>query len=90
MKPFLFDGYTNILGAPVNWSAEKYGFCDGLPILSKNGLCISVWKLSWRERLAILTGANIQLRVVSAHTHAPVALCTTRVAKSPPPPRQGE
>lgn len=79
MRPMKFTGYEVVLGAPKGWDDTAFGPCDGLPIRrDERGSCISVWKLTWRERLAIFLGANIMLDVHSGPTQPPVALRTTR------------
>lgn len=80
MRPRLFTGFQRILGAPANWDAERFGSCEGLPVVRDDDAWISVWQPSWRERWAILTGADVMLEVVSAG-HPPVAIRTTRSPK---------
>lgn len=78
MKPMFFTGYQRVLGAPPDWDEHRRGRCDGLPICVDDDAFVSVWKLSWRERWAILTGANVMLEVATMRGHPPVALRTTR------------
>jgi hypothetical protein len=82
MKPIVFEGYELILGAPKDWDASVNGPCLGLPIARDNGCCVSVWDLSWRERLAVLFGGRIAVWVHSGRTQPPIALGVTTVEKA--------
>jgi hypothetical protein len=56
---------------------EAYG-TDGpvldLPVYIGGGEIISRWRLTWRERLAVLIGGDVWLRVLAARTQPPVCL----------------
>lgn len=78
MKATDFDGVNLVLGAPPGWDKEFYGPCDGLPVMRRDGICISRWTLTWRERLAILFGRAIFLHVASGATQPPVMLTIDR------------
>lgn len=62
------DGFTNVLGEPKDWNREANGEVFGLPVrIEQHGdtvSCTSAWKPSPDELTALLTGANINLRVV--------------------------
>lgn len=66
--------YVNAtLGKPTNWD-ESLGHCRNLPVcVTDDPIVYSWWRLSWRERLAVLFGKPIRLSVVG-RTHAPVAI----------------
>jgi hypothetical protein len=65
---------ANILGAPADWGACKYGPCIGLPVLvTDDPFIVSWWRPSWRERLAILLGRPVRVCLVG-RTHAPIAI----------------
>jgi hypothetical protein len=51
------------LGATKGWDAERHGPCEGLPVAHGDGVFYSCWKLSWRERDAILFGRPVRLCV---------------------------
>jgi hypothetical protein len=72
MTPHRFiQANTTLGGGP----ADKYGTDDDvsdLPVFKGGGEIISVWRPSWRERLSILFGGSIWLRVAASRTHPPV------------------
>jgi len=78
MNPIYFEGYDITLKPPRDWDEAKYGPCTSLPIQSRSGVSLSVWKPSLRERLAVLFGAKIALHIVSGQGHPPVGLSLTR------------
>ena len=78
MTPIRNKFTNHVLGAPVNWDAEKHGPCIGLPICAADeGYNYSYWSLSWRERLQVLFGRPVRLCVLSTTGHPPVMLDTT-------------
>ena len=74
MKPLDFEGADTILGAPPGWDKEKHGPCEGLPIMRRDGVCISCWKLTWREKLKVIFGGYVFCHVASGETQPPIAL----------------
>ena len=74
MKPETFPGVDVVLGAPENWDESKHGECEGLPIMKRDGICISCWSMTWRERFSILFGQRIMVHVASGETQPPIAL----------------
>jgi len=70
-----FEGQTLVLGAPREWDHDAYGKCAGLPVRRDNGMYSSLWRPTWRDRLAILFGARLRLFVVGK-VHPPVAIET--------------
>lgn len=64
---------TRTLGAPKKWDEEKDGPCLGLPITDSEGVMLSFWKPSWKERVALITGKPVRLAVHSSG-HPPVWL----------------
>lgn len=68
---------TRILHAPKDWDSNLYGTCKTLPIIDHEGIMYSYWKVTWKERIAILLGKRIRLCVVGT-THPPVALDTNK------------
>lgn len=79
MTPISFKGQQAVLGAPPDWD-ESQGSCDGLPVLRVGENFISFWKPTWRERIALLFGAKIQLTIVGAG-HPPVAIDVNRIVR---------
>lgn len=74
MTPTKFDGMDGVLGAPDGWDGDMHGPCAGLPVMRRDGICISRWRLTWRERLGILFGRAVYCHVASGETQPPVAL----------------
>lgn len=74
MKPIKFYGYDGVLGAPESWDEDAHRPCIGLPVKRQDGKCISCWKPTWRERIAMLFGRPIWLHVASGQTQPPVAV----------------
>ena len=74
MKPISFHGVNVILNAPENWDEEEHGECKVLPVMRTDGMCISKWSLSWRERLDILFGKSIFVYIASGETQPPISL----------------
>lgn len=85
MQPVHFRAQTVVLGAPVNWNAEKSGPCRGLPVHRDEieNTWHSCWRPSWREAFALLFGRCVWL-CVSGGGHPPVSL---QVARQNPPLR---
>ncbi len=74
MKSCRFIGMTKTLGAPPDWDEKTHGPCVGLPVMISDGVCISCWSVSWKERLWILFGKKVFLHVVSGNSQPAVAL----------------
>jgi hypothetical protein len=79
MTPIHFKGQQAVLGAPADWD-ETQGPCAGLPVLRVDSNFISFWKPTWRERIALLFGAKIQLTLV-CDGHPPVAIDVNRIVR---------
>ena len=73
MKPVNFEGAT-VLGAPRDWDAETHGPCVGLPVMRRDGTCISLWQATWRERIKLLWHGQLWLHIASGQTQPPVSL----------------
>lgn len=76
MKPMMMPTTTTVLGAPRDWNKDKHGPCEGLPVTESEGCLYSYWKLTWKERLAVLVGKPVRLCVASL-AHPAVALEVT-------------
>ncbi len=75
MTPIHFPGEDIVLAAPANWDITRDGPCSGLPVSrEEEGICLSKWRATWSERLRILIGKPISLRVVSGRTQPPVSI----------------
>ena len=75
MKPTEFSEQTKVLSKPVGWSDDE---CSPLGVWTDGRECISRWEPTLRERIALLFGAPVWLRVVSGKTQPPVALQAKR------------
>ncbi len=78
MKPTNFIGVNKVLGPPENWIETTHGPCEDLPIMHQHGICISRWRLTWKERWRLLIGAAVWCRVASGQSQPPVALSVER------------
>lgn len=75
MNPLEFKQQLVILTRPDNMTDEE---CGPLPIYSDGQLCVSLWQMSWRERLSSLFFGKVWLLVYSGRTQPPVTLLATR------------
>jgi hypothetical protein len=75
MGPLEFEQQSVILTKPDSMTEEE---CGPLPIYSDGQLCISLWEMSWRERLSSLFFGRVWLWIYSGPTQPPVALRATR------------
>ncbi len=75
MKPLEFEQQSDILGKPDTMTDEE---CGPLPIYSDGQQCISLWRMSWRERVSSLLFGRVWLHVHSGRTQPPVGLQVTR------------
>lgn len=75
MEPLKFEQQVVILTKPNNMTDEE---CGPLPVYSDGQQCISLWRMSWRERLSSLFFGRVWLQIYSGKTQPPVALLATR------------
>ncbi len=75
MKPLEFEQQSAILAKPNNMTDEE---CGSLPIYSDGVYCVSLWRMSWRERLSSLFFGRAWLLVYSGKTQPPINLLVTR------------
>ena len=88
MKPVDFRESNKVLRKPESMTDEE---CGSLPIHNtKDGQCISCWKLSLKERLNVLFGGVIWLGVCSGITQPPVWISSVRPFEPLPKPKRGE
>ena len=79
MKPTKFDeANKNLTGSREGYS-EQVEAVDPLPIFTNGEQCISLWKMSWRERFSALFFGKVWLAVLSGESQPPVALFATKV-----------
>ena len=69
MKPIEFKQQTKILLKPQSLTDEE---CSSLPVYSDGEQCVSLWKMSLKERLKALFFGRAWLYVLSGDTQPPV------------------
>jgi len=75
MEPEKFPQANKELLKPEDWTEEQ---CGTLPVYTDGQQCISLWKMTWRERVSALFFGRMWLIVHSGQTQPPVALMATR------------
>lgn len=75
MDPIHFPQATKKLGPPKGMTREE---CGDLPVFTDGQQCISLWKMTWRERFSALFFGKIWLSVYSGQTQPPVWLMATK------------
>ena len=71
MKPTEFEYQTNILSRPKGMTENE---CGSLAIHTDGHTCISLWRMTWRERVSALIFGRVWLSIHSGVTQPPVAL----------------
>lgn len=71
VKPSNFEQSNACLKRPGSMTAEE---CESLNVLKVNGMQISLWKMSFIERIRALIFGRVWLYILSGPTHPPVAL----------------
>lgn len=77
MNPIQFPEQNCELAPPSNFDPAQSNAADeivSLPIYRDGEQCISLWKMSWRERVSALIFGRVWLQVLSGMTQPPVAL----------------
>ncbi|WP_426491078.1 hypothetical protein [Hymenobacter sp. 102] len=67
--PVEFPEQTAVLQKPANMTDEQ---CRPLPIMRKDGQCISVWKLTPEEMVSVNLTHSVVVGVVSGVTQPPI------------------
>lgn len=75
MKPSNFKEANKTLQKPAGMTDAQ---CSPLPIWNNGKDCISLWRLSWKERLSVLFFGRIWLCILSGETQPPVWLDASR------------
>ena len=75
MNPTHFEQVTNVLERPDSMTDEE---CGPLPIFRENGTCISLWRMSLRERISALFFGRVWVWVYSGKTQPPISLSAER------------
>jgi hypothetical protein len=71
MDPIKFEQANKNLAKPQGMTDEE---CGSLPVFTDGMQCISLWQMTWRERLSALFFGKIWLSVYSGQTQPPVWL----------------
>lgn len=74
MEPKEFPQVNRRLAAPAGMTPEQVGT---LPIFSDGQYCVSLWQMTWQERLSALWHGHVWLYVMTGNTQPPVALEVT-------------
>jgi len=75
MEPDKFPQAIKNLTRPEGMSEEE---CGALPVWTDDKQCISLWRMTWRERLSALFFGKVWLSVHSGQTQPPVWLMAAR------------
>lgn len=75
MEPSTFKESNKTLLKPEGMTDEE---CGSLPVWTDGKECISLWKMSWKERLSAFFFGKVWLFVVSGQTQPPVSLLAAR------------
>jgi hypothetical protein len=75
MEPINFSQSNKILLKPESMSDKE---CGSLPVLTDGTQCLSLWRMTWRERISALLFGRVWLWVYSGETQPPVALEVSR------------
>lgn len=75
MEPIKFKQANKELLKPQSMTDEQ---CGSLPIFTDGNECISLWKMTWKERLSALLFGRVWVWVVSGRTQPPIALWAIR------------
>ena len=71
MEPIKFKQSNKELLKPEGWTDEQ---CESLPVYSDGEQCVSLWKMTWRERLSALFYGKVWLFVYGGKTQPPVGM----------------
>ena len=71
MTPITFKEQTKDLQKPSSISDEE---CRSLPVFCDGKLCISKWKMSFKERLHCLLRGYVWVSVHSGNSQPPIAI----------------
>jgi hypothetical protein len=75
VEPSKFKQSNRDLLKPQGWTDEE---CGSLPVFTDGKVCISLWQMTWKERIQALLFGKVWLFVHSGQTQPPVALMAER------------
>lgn len=76
MEPIQFEQANKNLLKPEGMTEEE---CGSLPVFTDGKQCISLWKMTWRERLSALFFGRIWVSIHSGQTQPPVWLMAKKL-----------
>lgn len=86
MKPVEFPQVNKTYEKPAGWTDEQ---CSPLPTWTDGTQTISLWKMTWRERISALIFGRVWLFVVMEGAQPPVDLQAKRDVFTNPNPSRG-
>jgi hypothetical protein len=75
MLPDKFPEANKTLNKPQGMTNEE---CLPLPVFTNGEQCISLWRMTWRERLYALIYGKVWVQVLSGQTQPPIALTVAK------------
>lgn len=86
MKPISFPEANKNLQPSGKRYSENIESVHPLPIWTDGEQCVSLWRLSWRERIGILLRGTLWVQVLSGNSQLPIAFWTKGKFFSAPSP----
>jgi hypothetical protein len=90
MKPIGFPESNKTLQPSGQTYSENVKAVKPLPIWSDGEQCVSCWRPSWRERLAILIYGRVWIAALTGHTQPPIYIEGSRTYFVPATPAATE
>ena len=75
MEPMQFKQANKNLLKPESMTDEE---CGNLPVFTDGVQCISLWKMTWKERLLALLFGKLWVYVISGYTQPPIGFIIDR------------
>lgn len=75
MEPIQFPQANKNLLKPENMTDEE---CSSLPVYTDGQQCISLWKMTWIERLNVLLFGKLWVFVISGYTQPPIGFMVNK------------
>lgn len=75
MEPIQFPQANKNLLKPENMTDEE---CSSLPVFTDGQQCISLWKMTWIERLNVLLFGKLWVFVISGYTQPPIGFMVNK------------
>jgi hypothetical protein len=78
MKPIAFPEAIKDLQPSGKEYSDNVIAVKPLPFWTDGEQCVSKWRLSWRERIAMLTRGTVWVQVLSGSSQPPITFWTGR------------